>query len=82
VARFAGLDVGPAELRFIEGDRVTLRGSHSAAGNPMRFVTGEIALRRDDEWVRALSPAARRRVTALTAPLLARYGYPIARRPR
>jgi hypothetical protein len=32
-------------------------------------------LRRDEEWRTRLEPTDRRRVTALTYPLLRRYGY-------
>ena len=42
---------------------------------PMRFTTGRIRIRRDEQWRAALPPGQRRAVTALTLPLLARYGY-------
>jgi len=48
----------------------------TASGNPMRFTTGKVAIRRDDRWRTAMPPSHRRTVTALTLPLLARYGYP------
>jgi hypothetical protein len=41
----------------------------------MRFATGRIPIRMDDRWRAALPAAQRRRVTALTLPLLVRYGY-------
>ena len=55
--------------------RCELEADHSVAGNPMRFETGTLHLRRDDAWRRQLADRDRRVVTALTAPLLARYGY-------
>ncbi len=48
---------------------------HDISGNPLRFAGVPPKVRLDDEWRTALPPADRRRVTALTAPLLWRYGY-------
>jgi hypothetical protein len=78
IADFAGTETG-GEPEFVGGEPaarwVDLTAAHTASGNPMRFQTGRIPLRRDDEW-RSAMPAGRRRVvTALTFPLLARYGY-------
>lgn len=59
----------------LRGNRLQLQAGHTVAGNPMRFKTGELVLRRDDAW-RERYPARRRRiVTALTLPLRARFGY-------
>jgi hypothetical protein len=80
VAGFAGLDVSMADLGFLHHDRVTLGTCHSAAGNPMRFHVGDIALRHDNAWVGALPPRQRRLVGAITAPLLGAYGYQITGR--
>lgn len=78
IAAFAGLAAG-ASLGFVEGAPgthwVDLTPSHTASGNPMRFRTGRIALRQDDEWRSAMPAGQRRLVTALTFPLLARYRY-------
>lgn len=75
VARFAGLAVDPAELRFVADGQITLTPAHSAAGNPLRFRSGTLPLRPDDAW-RALLPRPQRlTVTALTYPQLRRYGY-------
>jgi hypothetical protein len=73
VAGFAGIETGP--LDFLDADRVRLGTCHSAAGNPMRFTTGEVELRHDDAWRTALPPRQRALVGALTAPLLTAYGY-------
>ena len=75
VASFAGVPVRDADLGFLTRDRAALTVAHTASGNPMRFVTGEIELRRDEAWRSRLPEGDRRRVTALTLPLLARYGY-------
>jgi hypothetical protein len=73
LAGFAGLPPGP--YRFLDGASVVLSSSHTVAGNPMRFRTGATTLRRDDAWRRELPRGRRWLVSALTLPLLARYGY-------
>lgn len=71
VARYAGLpDVGGDQ-----GAELLLRPTHTVAGNPMRFRTGSVAVRTDDEWRSAMAPRRRRWVATLTWPLRARYGY-------
>lgn len=60
---------------FVSADQVNVGPAHQIAGNPMRFRTGALALRRDDEWRSAMGLRDRRTVTALTAPLMHRYGY-------
>jgi hypothetical protein len=51
--------------------------THSVSGNPNRFGTGEVELRADEEWRRAMRGRDRGMVTALTWPLLLRYRYPL-----
>jgi Sulfotransferase family len=63
------------EFPVRSGREALLRVNHGVMGNPSRFVTGEVQLREDKEWKGALSRGRRAAVTALTAPLLARYGY-------
>lgn len=63
------------DLEFLSSDCVELEPNHSVAGNPMRYRTGRMDLRRDDEWRAHLPARQRRAVTAITAPLLAKYGY-------
>lgn len=72
---FLQLDPGAGALDFVQGDSVDLAVDHSVWGNPMRLSTGPQRLRADDAWKEGLSPAARRSVTALSLPVLARYGY-------
>lgn len=81
IAAFAGLAAEPGDLDFVAGSAVTLGSGHSAAGNPMRFRTGEIPLRPDNAWVAALPPHQRRLVGAITAPMLGAYGYRLSGRP-
>lgn len=59
----------------IHGTSVHLSEAHSCSGNPMRFKHGETALVPDDRWRAGLSRGRRREVTALTSPMLHRYGY-------
>jgi hypothetical protein len=76
------LGEGGRKVSF-EGDAaVTLGVDHSVSGNDNRFETGTISLRLDEEWRRGLSAVDRRLVTALTFPLLRRYGYRAAGRER
>jgi hypothetical protein len=82
LAAFAGLDVAPGALDFLGDAYVDLSPGHTAAGNPMRFTTGRVPLRRDDAWLDALPSAQRRLVGAVCAPLLRRYGYPLTSTPK
>ena len=75
VAEAVGVPSDDAALSFLGDGTVQLDADHSVAGNPMRFQTGTLHLRRDDAWREALDSSSRRVVTAVTAPLLARYGY-------
>lgn len=74
IVNFAGEDVGEAVSLEREGE-VDLSVDHTAVGNPNRFRKGPIELRRDDEWRTKMSPAQKNLVTALTLPLLNKYGY-------
>lgn len=74
VARF--MDLSAADLSFLSPGEISLtKDNHTVAGNPMRFEKGNIKLRLDDAWRRDLKPAHKTIVTALTWPLLRRYGY-------
>jgi hypothetical protein len=72
-----GLQVSDADLGFLDADggAVELHPSHSVAGNPMRFRNGRLGLVLDEEWRSSMPARSRSLVTALTAPLLASYGY-------
>lgn len=61
------------------GDQAVLtRETHTLAGNPMRFESGRVPIRPDESWRGDLPRGARWTVSALTWPLLRRYGYPAA----
>jgi hypothetical protein len=80
IAAFAGLPgrpaaAGPAIGRDASGWWAELGPAHTVSGNPMRFTTGRLPIRADERWRDAMPAADRHTVTALTLPLLARYGY-------
>lgn len=64
-----------ARLDFIEPGGVHLGPNHTVSGNPSRFQRGLRELRMDAEWETGMERRDRDVVTALTWPLLARYGY-------
>ncbi len=75
VAAFAGAPVRDADLAFLGDQQVDLTVAHTASGNPLRFRTGVVPIRVDNAWRESFSPLQQRLVTALTLPLLTRYGY-------
>jgi Sulfotransferase family len=77
LARFGGLPSGDADLAFLNAtdDGIVTPAAHTVSGNPMRFTSGRLVIRRDDRWRTAMPQSGRRAVTALTLPLLAHYGY-------
>jgi hypothetical protein len=66
-----------ATLPFVSASEARTSANHSVAGNPDRLRHGQITLRSDDRWKTAMAPGNRRLVSALTSPLLIRYGYPL-----
>jgi hypothetical protein len=74
--RILGLVGVTAELPLAGEREVRLGVSHTVSGNPNRFETGAVELRPDREWISKMNPRDRTLVTALTLPLLPRYGYP------
>ena len=65
-----------ADVRITDGE-ATIEANHTVAGNPSRFRTGAVRLRRDDEWQDRMPRIDRVLTTALTAPGMRRYGYPL-----
>ncbi len=63
------------DLGFIDGGSAQLRPSHTVSGNPMRFATGRVPIRLDDEWRTAMLGRDQTLVRALTRGALQRYGY-------
>jgi hypothetical protein len=77
LASFGGLD---ADVPLTSDGKLVLRSGHAVWGNRNRFASGGIALRADDAW---RTEASRRTVwvsTAVAAPWLRRYGYPLRAR--
>jgi hypothetical protein len=56
---------------------VMLGVSHTVSGNPSRFEAGRTRIARDDRWQDSMPRGERLLTTALTSPLLHRYGYPM-----
>ncbi len=75
IAQVVGLPVERYE--FIHGREIHLEPGHTVAGNPSRFRHGLITLNLDAEWVSHLKRRDKWIITALTAPLLQLYHYPL-----
>lgn len=80
VIAFAGGKQAPSDLTFLTADGADLQVAHTVDGNPMRMLQGHIPIRPDETWRQHLPAAHRWVVTALTLPLLKRYGYPVGSR--
>ncbi len=57
------------------GFTVTMPVNHTVAGNPVRFRTGTMTLRIDDEWKKCVGLGHQIGIAAITLPLLLPYGY-------
>ena len=73
IAHLVGEDA--ADIPETDG-RFNLTETHTVSGNPSRFRNGSVEITLDDQWVTGLSPIPRAAVTAISLPLLRRYGYP------
>jgi hypothetical protein len=69
------LGVPRPALEFLGQSKAYLESNHTIAGNPMRFSTGPVEIRLDEEWKEKMPRGQRLLVSALTLPLLLRYGY-------
>lgn len=67
----------PPPSSLVEGGKVWLSTNHTGGGNPSRFRTGRVELRSDNDWLRSQTPIHGAIVTAVSLPLLLRYGYPV-----
>jgi hypothetical protein len=81
ITRVARVASGAQALTFLGDGYANLTRSHCIAGNPMRFHTGRLAIRADEEWRSALPLRSQAVVTSLTLPLLAHFGYALFERP-
>jgi hypothetical protein len=71
----AGRPPAAGELGFVGDGWVELGPSHALAGNPMRFRSGRVPLRVDEEWRGQFRRRHRLVTAASTWPLLLAYGY-------
>lgn len=77
VAEFAGVDPDRFRPDSIGDGWLHLAPSHTVSGNPVRFSSGRIDVRADTRWRDELPGSQRRLVTAMTLPMMRRYGYPM-----
>ena len=63
-----GLPLIPADLPAVEDGRIVLGPSHGLSGNPSRFRSGAVELRRDDRWSTEMPPGTGPRHRDLPAP--------------
>ena len=75
LADFVGEPAG--DLGFLTSATATLVPTHSVGGNPVRMVSGAVAITPDDEWRHGISARDRTVTTAIALPLLHRYGFPV-----
>ncbi len=73
VLRFVGEDTASAP--FASEDTVAVAGTHAIEGNVAKFARGELRIRADHEWRTKMGWGSRAVVTAMTWPMLWRYGY-------
>jgi Sulfotransferase family len=71
----SGLIVNENDLAFVRDGTIVLGRNHTVYGNRLRFSSGELPLRVDDQWRTEMTASSRTWVTALTFPLLLKYGY-------
>ena len=69
------LELPPSDLEFLGPGTARFSPSHSVAGNPIRFLEGDVAIRPDEEWIANMPRLDRSLVTIMTWPLLGHYGY-------
>jgi len=62
---------------FLDADSVVLRQNHTVSGNPSRFQTGTVHIRKDERWTRGFPRKDAILTSALCAPLILKYRYPI-----
>ncbi len=65
----------PPPIASVTDHTVHLTTNHTVSGNPLRFETGDIELRRDRAWRDEMAGWRRQFVTGVTYPMLRRYAY-------
>src|SRR5207249_6243335 len=74
VLGFAGVAGGSAGP-FVGDKTVDLSPTHTVDGNPTRFLQGPTQIKMDGEWRERMDARKRLAATAMTLPLLRKYGY-------
>ncbi|MBE0009080.1 sulfotransferase [Arthrobacter sp. AET 35A] len=77
ILSFAGMKPWETDTSHITDSAVVLSAHHTVAGNPMRFRTGTLPIRKDSDWQEQM-PARDRRVAGLLS-LPMRLGYRLRR---
>jgi UDP-N-acetylglucosamine transferase subunit ALG13 len=76
VLTFAGSSADVStDLPTLADGHADVGPDHTVAGNPMRFTRGRIDLVLDEQWRASMPSHDRNIVTAVTWPLMRRYGY-------
>ena len=71
----ARLGSGSLNVDFIRRHGTDVGVNHIVAGNPIRFLKGRVEIRPDMVWQEGMRWRDKALVTALTWPLLLKYGY-------
>lgn len=77
LTQLAGRPTGPGWLP--PSGTVNLRPTHTVGGNPNRFRTGPVKISADTAWRSRMHPRDQAAVTTICAPLMAHYGYRLAK---
>jgi len=72
IGRLIGVSLAPPKT---DDGAFVVSNSHTLSGNPVRFKTGPVFLRPDQEWTVEMPRGRRVAVAMLSIPWLARYGY-------
>jgi hypothetical protein len=75
IADFVGEPAG--DLAFLTSGTATIAPTHSVGGNPVRMSSGAIKIAPDEEWRTHIAPLQRLVATAISLPLLHKYGLPV-----
>jgi hypothetical protein len=67
----------PDRLPFVDEHTALLAANHTVSGNRSRFVTGAVRVQMDQAWLGRFRGPGRMASTAISLPLLGRFGYPI-----
>ena len=68
----------PRHSPFSAARVVNLAAKHTIGGNPVRFTTGSVEIREDDEWRTRQRSVDRLLSTTVALPWLRHFGYPLA----